>query len=300
MNPGAERTVTASVRERRPTASALVLLALSYYLGAEAAFFIGTLSDRIFAPFWPPNVILFYALLLTEPRRWWLYIAAAFPAHVIAEIGVGMPPSQYLVAFATNCAVAMLNAYGVRRFVAGPNWFGTLRQAGTYVLITVIVGPAICALGGAFVPLLSDGEIKNYWVSWAHWYSANALASATLGPFFLIWLGAGRAVLRQMASRRAEALLLLVGLVGVCAIAFGAGPRAVPGGFVPTLLYLPLPFVVWAAIRFGDKGASAAILVVTIVSIWRNLHGSTDMLLVVAVTALYILTTAPLAVATRR
>ena len=52
-------------------------------------------------------------------------------------------------------------------------------------------------------------------------------------------------------------------------------PGAVPAGFVPTLLYLPLPFVLWATIRFGDEGASAVILVVTIVSVWRNLHGST-------------------------
>ena len=142
------------------------------------------MSDRIFAPFWPPNVILFCALLLVERRHWWLCIAAAFPAHVVAELGVGMGPAQLLVAFVTNCAVAMLNAYGVRRFMAGPDWFGTLRQAGTYVLVTVIVSPAVCALGGAFVPLLSQNEvIDSYWVSWAHWYGANALAGATLGRY---------------------------------------------------------------------------------------------------------------------
>ncbi len=39
-----------------------VLVAVAYFLAAEAAFFIGTLSDRIFAPFWPPNIVLFCAL----------------------------------------------------------------------------------------------------------------------------------------------------------------------------------------------------------------------------------------------
>ena len=89
-----------------------LLVALAYFLGAEAAFFIGTLSDQIFALFWPPNVVLFCALLIVPQRQWWLYIAAAFPAHVIAELGVGMPVPQLLVAFATNCMVALLNAYG--------------------------------------------------------------------------------------------------------------------------------------------------------------------------------------------
>src|SRR5499425_1095700 len=88
-----------------------LLVALAYYLGAEAAFYIGTLSDQIFALFWPPNVILFCALLIVPQRVWWLYIAAAFPAHVVAELGVGMPVAQLIVAFATNCMVALLSAY---------------------------------------------------------------------------------------------------------------------------------------------------------------------------------------------
>jgi len=254
--------------------TALVVLAVCYYLGAEAAFYVGTLSDRIFAPFWPPNIVLFCALLFFPGRLWWLCLLAAFPAHVVAEIGVGMPPQQYLVAFVTNCAVAMLNAYGVRHFVGGPDYFGTLRQAVAYVLITVIVSPAICALGGAFVPLLSNGDITNYWVAWAYWYGSNAVASATLGAVFLTWFGHTRR-LSLTTSSKIEAFVLFVGLVFVCAIAFGAKLGTVESGFVPTLLYLPMPLVLWAAIRFGEKGASTAILVVTIVSILRSFQGST-------------------------
>src|SRR5262245_14870464 len=103
------------------------LVAIAYYLGAQAAFSIGTLSDRIFAPFWPPNIILFCTLLLVPTRQWWLYIAAAFPAHVIAEITVAMPAVQSLVAFGTNCMMAVLSAAGIRRFLSEPPWFGTLR-----------------------------------------------------------------------------------------------------------------------------------------------------------------------------
>ena len=127
MGPGIRQAAKSGVLEPG-TIVTLAVLALSYYLGAQAAFYVGTLSDRIFAPFWPPNTILFCALLLVPRRHWWL-CAAAFPAHVVAEIGVGMGPTQLLVAFVTNCAVAMLNAYGVSRFMVGPDWFGTLRQA---------------------------------------------------------------------------------------------------------------------------------------------------------------------------
>src|SRR6516162_2479857 len=91
-----------------------LFVAVAYFIGAEAAFLVGTLSDRIFAPLWPPNVILFCALLLAPRRHWWVYIAAAFPAHVLAEVQVGMEAPQYLAAFATNCLAAVLSASFMR------------------------------------------------------------------------------------------------------------------------------------------------------------------------------------------
>src|SRR5436190_10229123 len=103
-----------------------LLVAIAYYVGAQAAFLVGTLSDRIFAPFWPPNIILLSALLLAPKRRWGLYIAAIFPAHVIAELTVAMPFAPSMVAFATNCLVAILGAAGVRWLLKEPPWFGTL------------------------------------------------------------------------------------------------------------------------------------------------------------------------------
>src|SRR5262245_38312340 len=140
-----------------------LLVALAYYLGAEAAFLIGTLSDKIFALFWPPNVVLFCALMFVSQRRWWLYILAVFAAHAIAEHGVGMPVPQMLVAFATNCMVALLNAYAVRRFVGGPPWFGSFQKATNYVLITAGLSPGLSAFGGAFVPILGGGALQDYW-----------------------------------------------------------------------------------------------------------------------------------------
>src|SRR3954454_14199130 len=98
-----------SANSRTPALGSLLagpaFTAALYFLGAEAAFLIGTLSDRIFAPFWPPNIVLFCAFLLAPPRLWCLYLLVAFPAHVVAELGVGMPLPQMLVAFATNAGI---------------------------------------------------------------------------------------------------------------------------------------------------------------------------------------------------
>jgi signal transduction histidine kinase len=268
------RSSVAWVRESAASLQGPALLALIYFLGAEAAFYIGTLSDRIFALFWPPNVVLFCALLIVPQRRWWLYIAAAFPAHVIAELGVGMPAPQLLVAFATNCMVALLNAYGVRRFVGDPPWFGTFQKASFYIVIAAGVSPALSALGGAFVPILGGGALSNYWIYWAHWYVANALPNLTIGPVFLIWFASRTRLSRWIPSRRhIEPVILAALLFGICVMAGQIGAW-VTSPFRPVLLFAPLPFVLWAAVRYGEKGASGAILIVTVVMTSRTLHGS--------------------------
>ena len=65
----AVRLSLAWLRESAASLQGPALVALIYFLGAEAAFYIGTLSDQIFALFWPPNVVLFCALLIA-PDGW--------------------------------------------------------------------------------------------------------------------------------------------------------------------------------------------------------------------------------------
>ncbi len=251
-----------------------LLLAFAYFVGAEAAFYIGTLSDQIFALFWPPNVILFCALMVVPQRDWWLYIAAAFPAHTMAELGVGMPVPQLLVAFATNCTVALTSAYAMRRFVGEPPWFGNVQKAFTYIVIACGISPAVSALGGAFVPILGGGPFADYWLFWSHWYLANALPNLTLGPVFLIWFSDDARWRGWKPSRRhVEPAVLALVLICVCAIAATAAGRSTTHSFLSAILLLPLPFVLWAAVRFGEKGASGAILIVAVILTWGALHG---------------------------
>ena len=250
----------------------VLIVAIAYYLGAEIAFLIGTLSDRIFAPFWPPNIVLFCALLITPPRQWWIYIAAALPAHILAELRVGMPVSQFIVAFATNCLVAIANAFAVQRLMVEPPWFGTIRKTIIYVLITAFLSPAFCALGGAFVQILGGGSLEEYGLFWARWYASNALGSLTLGPIAMICIESTTRPRLAPAGRAVEAAIVAALLIAACVVAFEDLP-SIATGYLPLLLYLPLPIIVWAAVRFGAKGASGAVFVISVALIWRTLNG---------------------------
>ena len=250
----------------------VLIVAIAYYLGAEIAFLIGTLSDRIFAPFWPPNIVLFCALLITPPRQWWIYIAAALPAHILAELRVGMPVPQLIVAFATNCLVSIANAFAVQRLMVEPPWFGTIRKTIIYVLITAFLSPAFCALGGAFVQILGGGSLEDYGLFWARWYASNALGSLTLGPIAMICIESTTRPRLAPAGRAVEAAIVAALLIAACVVAFEDLP-SIATGYLPLLLYLPLPIIVWAAVRFGAKGASGAVFVISVALIWRTLNG---------------------------
>jgi PAS domain S-box-containing protein len=267
---GLRRFVPASAAVRGP-----LLAAFAYLVGAESAFLVGTLSDQIFAPFWPPNVILFAVLLLTPTSRWWLYVLVAVPAHVVAEMQVGMGLLPIAVAFASNCAIALIAAFAVRRQLERAPWLGTLRKASIYVLITALLAPALVALAGAFVPILGGAANGNYLVAWTQWFLANSLGFLTLGPICLSWFAAGpRPWAGFSTARLIEAAALAVALVVVSALAFHLAAGTVEIGFMPALLYSPLPLILWATMRFGEKGASGAVLVVTVALLWLALNSS--------------------------
>jgi len=61
-----------------------VIVVVSYYLVAhnQPAFAIwGSQRQRL----WPSNSILVAALLLTPVRRWWMYLLAVVPAHILVH-----------------------------------------------------------------------------------------------------------------------------------------------------------------------------------------------------------------------
>src|SRR5262249_41082464 len=160
-----------------------------------------------------------------------LYMFAAFPAHLIAELGIGMGWPQLLVAFVTNCSVAALNAFALRYLLGPLPWFNSLHVAIVYVLIAAVCGPALAAFGGAFGRIAGGGGFENYPLFWGQWYVANSLGSLTLGALLLSLLRSKEGwshFLWRLRSQRTEVLLLVTGMVLACTVAFNANTLVSP------------------------------------------------------------------------
>jgi two-component system sensor kinase FixL len=252
----------------RPFLAALLVFA-AYYIGAKVGFAL-TFQPHPVSVLWPPNSILLAALLLTPVRIWWVILLAAFPAHLAAELQSRVPPTMVFCWFISNSCEALIGAGCIRYLIDRPVRFDRLRNVGIFCFFAAFLGPFLSSfLDAAFVVINHWGQ-DGYWQVWRIRFTSNALAALTLAPLIVTWNAEGIAWLGKIRRPRfLEASLLLLGLVSVNTIAFyKLAPTA-----DSALLYLPLPFLIWAAVRFGSRGASAAICTVAFLAIWSAGHG---------------------------
>jgi len=240
-----------------------------YYLGCKVGFSL-TFRPHPVSVLWPPNSVLVAALLLTQPRNWWVVLLAAFPAHLAAQLQSQVPPLMILCWFISNSCEAIIGAGLMRYLVGGPVRFTRLRNVGLFCLCVVFIGPFLSSfLDAAFVVWNRWGQ-DGYWELIRIRLSSNAVSALIMVPLIVTWATNGVQPVRA-ASRAlyVEACALFLGLLAVSYVVL----YELRAGADLALLFLPLPFLLWAAVRFGALGASTAISIVSYLAIWSASHG---------------------------
>ncbi|HEY7001251.1 MAG TPA: PAS domain-containing protein [Candidatus Udaeobacter sp.] len=240
-----------------------------YYVGAKIGFAL-TFTPYPVSVLWPPNSILVAALLLTPPRIWWFILLSAFPAHCLAQLQSHVPLPMILCWFISNCSEAIIGASLMRYFVGGSIHFRNLRSVAIFCLCIVFIGPFLSSfLDAAFVRWNHFGQ-GNYWDLIRIRFLSNALAALIVVPLIVAWATDGIRALRTIRrTRLMEACLLIVTLMLVgFVVLYKFGPEA-----DSALLFLTLPFLLWAAVRFRFLGTSTALSIIGFLAIWSGVHG---------------------------
>ncbi len=244
-------------------------VSLGYYLGAKIGFAL-TFQPHPVSVLWPPNAILTAGLLLTSPRVWWALILAAFPAHLGAQLESDVPTAMIMCWFISNCCEALIGAGLARHIAGGPLHLTSLRGVGIFSFTVVFAGPFLSSfLDAAFVRLNDWGQ-GGYWEIWRIRFISNVLAALAVTALIVTWANGGTVGLSNI--RRLPLLEAVLLFVGLAVISF-AVPYQLASGAGSAFLYLPLPFLLWAAVRFGTRGISAAISIVAFLAIWSAAHG---------------------------
>jgi signal transduction histidine kinase len=253
-------------------ASSVLLVCVGYYVGGIIGIALRFPPSGI-ATIWPPTAILIAALLLAPPRTWWLYLLAAVPTHIllVSYFQPDVPPVVMFAQVGSNDLHAVLAAVAVRRAIGVAPRFDSLRSMALYILYAAIASTvAVCALA-VFIFVLT-GWATDFWLAFRQRILANVFAIMTIPPLILL-TAAGELVTEQDRrwARYAELSLLTMGLFVVGLLVFGSETPA--SGSIPALLLVPLPFLLWAAVRLGPGGLCFCLLVVAGVSLSNAFAG---------------------------
>ncbi|MDX2218100.1 MAG: MASE1 domain-containing protein [Burkholderiales bacterium] len=243
------------------------LLAAGYLM---LAWFGVTLPGRSgFSSYFWPAAGFALGVLLRAPGRHWPWLTGAIYA---ASVTAGLLAGYALVPTLLNVVSTLMvlgNALALRAILRGHFELDTMGQVLRFVIATGATAAAIAALGGLYSQLLFD---KPFLHEWRTWFVADWLGIVLITPFTLAWTRPHREQLADRVSRRKwEVALLYAGLVGVTLLiythAFGAGNSL----GAPT--YLSIPFLVWAALRFGLRGTTLALATFAFISLWYTARG---------------------------
>ena len=232
-------------------AGALALAGLAYYgagrIGLELAYLNGAV-----AALWPPAGLGVAVLFLYGVRLW--------PAIVVGDLVLGdfsTPLGTVLAQTLGNTLAVVAGALLLRRLTGGRG--GLERVADVLALVACALVTA--AVSAAFGPMslrlgdvISADELGSVFRTWTLGDASGVLVVA---PVILTW-----ATARRSGIRRRELLEGAVVLVVLVALAELSPQRDVP--------YIVFPVLLWAALRFGPRGAATAILVVCSITIWNT------------------------------
>jgi PAS domain S-box-containing protein len=153
----------------------------------------------------------------------------------------------------------LVAAFGLTYVFGGVLRLNSVKSLAKYSFFAVILAPLSVASAAA-----SAFEQDSWWVA----FFTEALALLTLTPAILSWADI---VLGRRKKPRAQYIEAASMFVGLATFAFFTLVASRPAS--PTLLYSLVPFLLWAALRFGITGTSNSIVLVALLAIMGVVHG---------------------------
>lgn len=260
-NPVRAQSTTLKLPQGRLTTPTRVVILIAFYfvgglLGKKAAFLSGTI-----ALVWPPAGIALAAILLFGPRFW----PGVALGAVLFACTDGIPFGFFTLGTAVgNTIGALVCAFLLERFIKFNNAMERTRDVVGFVALACVLGTTVNACFNV-VGLAYSGEVKwdQLFPTVLEWWVPNALACLVVAPVIVTW--ATPSSTRWDTRLITEAVICAIGLTITTLISFDSwfvhGIQNYP------LAYLPYPFLVWNALRFGQRGATFGTLLVSALAI---------------------------------
>jgi PAS domain S-box-containing protein len=257
-------TASLSTRYRQPRTLALILgLAAVYFGAAKVGLSLAIMAEQVSAV-WPPTGIALVAVLVFGYHVWPGIVLGAFLANATAN-----EPLVTAIGIAVgNTLESLAGAWLLRRCVDFDNSLERLKDvlglivlaAGASTTVSATVGVLSLCLGGV-QPWSDFGSL------WSVWWLGDAMGNLVVAPVLLTATKGRGPPLR----RAAEAAILAISVAAIGLVIFNGWTTSDPA--YSSLAYAVFPFVVWAALRFGQQGAASVTFVASVFAVLGVLRG---------------------------
>ncbi len=239
----------------------------SGWVAKQATFMSGEI-----ALVYPSSGIALAAVLILGYRSWPAVALGSFAYALATATGNAADTfgAKTVANVLGNTVGALTCAYLLQRLISFRNSMDRVKDVAGFVAMACLLGTTLSA---AFkvASLLYVGELERDQMldSLITWWMPNAMGCLILTPFLLSW--ASPTASPWNAKMLLEGLLCAAGLIGGTLVSFNSwytfGIQNYP------FAYMPYPFLVWAALRFGQRGASTGTFIVAVLAIHALLNG---------------------------
>ena len=236
-------------------AAQVALLAVVYFAAAKVSL-LAAIPPGYATAIWPPSGIALAALLLWGTALW--------PGVWIASFAANLMVGGSVLAAAVIATGSALQAFAIatlaRRHLGVPRRFALVREVLSFVGLAAggaVIAPTVALLPLATIyPLRAPDLASNWWT----WWQGDACGMLIFAPLILSWTEPG---IRWSGRKITEAALFAALLIAAGEIVFSAS-------FGRT--FVMVPFVIWAAFRFGQREVTTTSAAICAMALWYTLH----------------------------
>jgi len=251
--------------KNRKDLARVAVLAVVYFCAAKLGLRFAFVHPSA-TPLWAPTGITLAAFLIFGFRLWPGAFLGAFFANlttagsVLTSIGVATG----------NTLEGVVGCYLVSRFARGPQAFERVQDVFKFAFLAGMVSTTISATVG--VTTLTLGGYADWTVygpMWRTWWLGDGVGAVLVTPLVLLWRENPH--LNWTRRQIVELALLFSGLLFTAWIVFGGRFHSQVKDY--PLEYMCIPFLIWAAFRFGRRKAVTATCVLAGIAGWGTLQG---------------------------
>ncbi len=232
----------------------ITAVALAYVVTALIGLQLAIASGNATAV-WLPSGVALAAVLLRGPAIW----PGIALGTLLATASTDAPVSTAAVIATGNTLAALAGGWLLARTDS------PILDRGRSVLAFVLLGAIASTLVSATcgVAALALGGLEATVLVWWTWWLGDCIGVLVAAPVILAWAQPPDPTVQPPRSTTEGAALGLCVLVVSLAVFTRATPH----------YYLLFPPAIWAALRFGTRGASMVALVIFVVAAWRTAAG---------------------------